>query len=135
MSQLVANLVCDSCTICISGDANVYSFGNSPFGAHGQETRLLVPTVIPTLQNIQSISTGYGHTVCLDYDGNVFTFGNNRWGQLGIGVDKDTLKSTHVPQKVDLPSCIQVSCGYVLYVYLKMVLSIHLVPITMENLE
>ena len=48
--------------------------------------------------------------VCLDNDGNVYTFGNNEYGQLGIG-DKD-LSHTSIPQKVNLPPCKQISCGY-----------------------
>ena len=98
-------------TVCLS-EYNVFSFGSSSTRAHGHEEEdIFPPKIISTLKNITSINCSTGHTACLDNDGNLFIFGSNEYGQLGIGVDKDTLQYTHVPQKIDIPSCIQVSCG------------------------
>ena len=69
------------------------------------------PRMIPSLIHIKSVATIENHSVCLDNDGNVFTFGSNEFGQLGISKDKDRLKSTHFPRKVNLPPCKEVSCG------------------------
>ena len=44
-------------------------------------------------------------------NGNVYTFGNNGKGQLGIGADTDTLRYTHIPQKVEIPPCTKISSG------------------------
>ena len=101
------------CTLCISDDGHVYSFGSNNNGAHGHTiVNVPQPRKLSTLSNIISISCGLIHTVCIDIDGNIFTFGNNKYGQLGIGIDKDILEHTHEPQKVNLPPIKQVSCGY-----------------------
>ena len=112
MSRCVSTIVSGSThTLSLNHDGFVFSFGYSTCEVHGHEKKLVfLPTIIPTLHNIKSITTGT-HTVCLDYDGNVYTFGSNSFGQLGIGVDKDTLLSTHIPQKVNIPPCKEVSCG------------------------
>ena len=103
-------------TMCISAEGNVFSLGFSINGTHGhEETQINVPTLVPTLKKITSIALA-GHVVCLDYDGNVFTFGCNEYGRLGIGGDEDqdnrSLLFTHVPQKINLPPCKEVACGY-----------------------
>jgi len=108
----VSNIVCsDSFTLCLNNDLNVVSFGRSTNGSHGhKEDNVFPPKIISSLNHIISISTFGGHCVCLDNDGNVSTFGSNQYGQLGIG-NRDTLKYTSIPQKVNLPPCIQISCG------------------------
>ena len=122
-------------TLCITNDDKVFSFGFSNYytarGAHGHnEEDVFPPKMIPTLQNIRSVACGEGHSACLSYDGNVFTFGSNEYGQLGTRIegptynpfrfhgseqlgngDGDTPKFTHIPQKVNLPPCAQISCG------------------------
>ena len=109
----VSTIVCGfRCTLCLSTDRNVDSFGVSGYGVHGhKDTHILSPRSIPSLKNIKSVSCYLILSACLDYDGNVYIFGSNNYGQLGIGVDKDTLEYTHIPQKVNLPSCKEVSCG------------------------
>ena len=67
--------------------------------------------MIPSLINILQIDCGYEHIVCVDTDGSVFSFGGNSVGQLGVCGDVRLLNSTHIPQKVDIPPCKQVSCG------------------------
>ena len=108
----VSNIVCSTdFTVCINHDKNVVSFGISDDGAHGHEkSNVFPPKIIPLLNNIKLLSVGEYHCGCLDNDGNVFMFGNNEYGQLGIG-DED-LSHTSVPQKVDLPPCKDVSCGF-----------------------
>ena len=101
----------NSFTLFISNDETVLSLGSSDKGATGHEEEVLSPKQISSLQHIKSVAVGREHSICLDYDGNVFTFGNNQCGQLGIGVDRNTLQQTHVPQKVNLPPCKQISAG------------------------
>ena len=95
----------------ISVDGTVYSIGSSKCGSHGHEESVEEPKMIPNLKHIKSIAVGRSHSVCLDQDGNIFTFGDNSEGALGIGVDRNTLQYTHIPHKVNLPPCIQISCG------------------------
>ena len=99
-------------SLCLSNDGNVFSFGNSSFRAHGHDEALILePKMIPSFKNIKYIDTAVLRSVCLDTEGNVFTFGRNNYGQLGTGVDRETLESTHIPQKVNVPPCKQVCCG------------------------
>ena len=109
----VATIVCSSYySASITHEGGVSSCGTSSLGQHGHHEEQVCPSKkITALQNIVSISVG-SHCACVDIDGNVFTFGSNDRGQLGIGIDKDTLRYTHIPQKVSLPRCSQVSCGY-----------------------
>ena len=97
----VSNIICSSTfTVLINSDQNVISFGGSSKGAHGQkEEYVFHPKIISSLNQITLISAGKNHCACLDNDGNVFTFGGNKYGQLGIGVDKDTLEFTHIHKK------------------------------------
>ena len=101
-------------TLSLSENGNVFSFGNSTCGCLGYEIQNPklngLPKSIPSLENIKSIAAGE-HCVCLDYCGNVYTFGDNEFGQLGIGLDKNTLPFTYIPQKVNLPPCTHISCG------------------------
>ena len=108
----VSTIVCSNeFTVCINNDQNVLSFGRARNSAHGhKEEDVFPPKIISSLNHIISISVGLDHCVCLDNDGNVYTFGGNQYGQLGIG-DKD-LSYTSIPQKVNLPPCTQISCGY-----------------------
>merc|ERR1712137_386368 len=82
----------------------------SKCGAHGhEEDNAFPPKIISSLNHIISISVGDNYCACLDNDGNIFTLGSNYCGKLGIG-DKD-ISHTSIPQKVNLPSCTQISCG------------------------
>ena len=118
-SRIEATIICNDSswtgygyTICISHNREVYSFGKHRKCAHGHKGHVLTPTKIPSLKNITSISCGDHHTVCLDIEGNIFTFGGNMYGQLGIGIDKEELEYTHIPQKVDISPIKQISSGY-----------------------
>ena len=109
----VTNFVCgEKYNLCLSEEGSVFSSGTSNFGAHGYPVNHLIlpPKKISSLKHIISIATGKDHSVCLDIDGNVFTFGSNQFGQLGIGFGDSN--NYCIPQKVNLPSCKQVSCGY-----------------------
>ena len=110
-ARSVSTIVCSgNFTVCINNDQNVTSFGRSKIGAHGHEEEVVFPPkIISSLKNIISISVGEDNCTCLDYDGNVFTFGDNQYGRLGIG---EKILHTSVPQKINLPPCKQISCGY-----------------------
>ena len=99
-------------TLCINHEGDVYSFGSYKDGGHGHPDLFVSPTKIPSLKHIKSISVRGQISICLDSEGNVYTFKSNEYGHLGVGVNGSSLKSTYIPQKVNLPPCIQVSCGY-----------------------
>ena len=88
-------------TVYVTKDGDVFSFGYSFHCAHGHgEKQVFPPKKISTLTNIQSVVCSGEYSTCLDYDGNVYSF--------GVGFDT---KSAHIPQKITLPPCIQISCG------------------------
>merc|ERR1712232_604458 len=103
-----------------------FSLGAGRYGGNGHKGKtVLSPTIIPSLKHIKSVSVGTQHTVCLDHDGNVFSFGKNEYGQLGIGIDdtEDTYgdgvifeynhsPEREIPQKLNLPPCKEISCGF-----------------------
>ena len=107
--HIVPTLVCClECSLSISNEGHVYSFGRHVKGGHGHQEELVkVPKKIPYLKQIQSIDCGLQHTICLDRKGNVFSFGSNQYRQLGLG----NLGHTHVPKIVPLPPIKQISCG------------------------
>jgi len=107
------SLVCSNdYTLCINVDGNVLSCGNSFYGAHeNEEKQVSQLKIISSLTKVNSLSTGLAHSVCVDFEGNIFTFGSNVYGQLEINADRDTLRYTYLPQKVNLPPCKQGSCG------------------------
>ena len=105
------NFICSGKSSFYITAENVFSFGFSNFDEHGhEEDYIFPPKMISNLKNIKSISTGY-HTVCLDNLGNVYTFGANEYGELGVGLDFEALRTTHIPQKIDLPPCREISSG------------------------
>ena len=119
LNRNVPSIVCGhTYTLCLSVDKNIVSFGKSNRCGHGhEEEEVFPPKIIPSLKNIKSIATG-SHCICLDDNGNVFSFGCNHFGQLGVGYNNEELEYTHIPQKVNLPPCKEVSCGFSFSVFL-----------------
>ena len=100
----------NKCTFCISPNNTIYSFGKCDHRSHGHEKiKITIPTEIKNTKNVKMISCGEFHTAYLTYDGEVYTFGSNMSSQLGI---KDNIHDTYIPQKIDIPYCIQILCGY-----------------------
>ena len=98
------------CTITLSNDGKVHSFGYNGEGQLGLGHNDVVsfPTPIPNLPKINMISCGGRFAVCVDEEGFIWTFGKNEYGQLGIGNTTDF----NVPQKIpDIPPVLSVSCG------------------------
>ena len=120
-SRVLSTIVCSDflgfvtmygCTMCISTEGNVHSFGKFVFGGHGfKDEQVFPPKAIPALKNIKSICCGNEHSICLDLNGNVFTFGSNEHGELGIKKDNKTLFFTWEPQKIDINDVREISCG------------------------
>ena len=104
-----SSIVCSKrFTLCINSDGNVVSFGSSKYGSHGHEEHYVFPPkIISSLVNIKSVCAFGFNAACLDYDGCVFTFGSIERPLLNSTISE----FTHEPQKVNLPPCIEISCG------------------------
>lgn len=71
----------------LRADGTVYGFGWNHFGQLGlnhTEYKIYIPTIIPELNNIISVSAGFHHSMVLDKDGQIYVFGDNNAGQLGL---------------------------------------------------
>ena len=97
-------------TICISDSGEVYTFGRNDVGqlGLGHHKQVSIPTLVPTLSKIRSVSCGYRFIVCADEKGIVWSFGDNVYGQLGT----ENTESYNIPQKIlDIPPIQSVACG------------------------
>ena len=97
-------------TITLSNDGTAYSFGGNEkrqLGL-GHKHDVSLPTPIPNLPQINTISCGDYFSVCVDHEGFIWSFGENKYGQLGTG-NKTKFK---VPQRIqNIPPVLSVDCG------------------------
>ena len=117
--------VCVNCSIALSMDGKVFSWGSNQDGKlgdgnSGNANNVNVPVAVKTEgtpmkgKTISQISSGYVHNLALSMDGKVYAWGNNSDGQLGDG----TINNRNVPVAVkttgtdmDGKTIVQVSAG------------------------
>ena len=98
-------------TVTLSNGGTLHSFGYNYLGqlGLGHYNDVSIPTPIPNLPKISTISCGCYFTVCVDCEGFMWSFGGNNYGQLGTG----NTTNFNVPQKIlSIPPVLSVSCGY-----------------------
>ena len=97
--------VCANCSIALSMDGKVFSWGSNQDGGLGNGNStggVNVPVAVKTEgtpmagKTISQISSGGIHNLALSMDGKVYAWGNNSSGQLGDG----TANSSNVPVAV-----------------------------------
>ena len=105
----------------LSGNGNVYSFGNNQYnvlGYNSDNNIVNTPILVDNLENIVKISCGNIHNGCIDDSGNVYTWGYTgnilKWlSYLGISIDGmcgGSISST--PNKVNINEKItDICCG------------------------
>lgn len=116
---------CANCSIALSMDGKVFSWGSNQDGKLGDgnlgnANNVNVPVAVKTEgtpmkgKTISQISSGYVHNLALSMDGKVYAWGNNSDGQLGDG----TINNRNVPVAVkttgtdmDGKTIVQVSAG------------------------
>ena len=116
---------CANCSIALSMDGKVFSWGSNQDGKLGDgnssnANNVNVPVAVKTEgtpmkgKTISQISSGYVHNLALSMDGKVYAWGNNSDGQLGDG----TINNRNVPVAVkttgtdmDGKTIVQVSVG------------------------
>jgi alpha-tubulin suppressor-like RCC1 family protein len=99
-------------SLALDSNEHVWSFGNGGCGCLGLGEGVrnqLRPTLIDTLSEIKSISTGNHFGIVLDHYGSLWSFGVNSNGELGLGDNQKRFS----PCKIEgVPPIVQVSSGY-----------------------
>ena len=80
-------------SIAITHEQQLYGWGEAKLGqlGTGVQREVKTPTHIPVinedgkLENVVSVSAGFGHTACITEHGDLYTWGFNVYGQLGLG--------------------------------------------------
>jgi Bacterial Ig-like domain/Regulator of chromosome condensation (RCC1) repeat len=85
----------------------IYAVGDNTNGELGVGNKdatqgSVVPLQLPGV--LTHVAGGLSHTVARLADGSVYTWGDNLYGQLGQGVDWNTLQGSTTPLKVNLPA-------------------------------
>ena len=98
----------------LRADGRVYAWGYNNYGQVGTGSiseSVRVPTLVPNLTDIVSISAGGNHTLALKQDGTVWAWGSNMSAQLGVNPIFDENSRT-IPTKVlNLTGVIAISAG------------------------
>ena len=113
----LSNIVSAECgfnfSMVLNVNGEVFTFGSNLDGQLGLGINKKIdkntPILIPDLPEIFSISCGSRHAALLDINGNVYTFGCNSEGQLGLGINRNTIRPTII---TFLPEIVSVICGH-----------------------
>jgi len=79
-------------TAAIKTDGTLWTWGNNPYGALGDNTTVNKSSPVTTVAggtNWKQVSGGYGHTAAIKTDGTLWTWGNNFYGGLGDSTTVD----------------------------------------------
>jgi alpha-tubulin suppressor-like RCC1 family protein len=98
-------------SLLLTNNGHVYSFGDNALGQLGignDNDNANIPTLIPELNRIVSVSAGSNFSLILNEYGQVYSVGSNAYGQLGIGTDDDSNVPILIPELNDI---VQISAG------------------------
>ncbi|XP_074531640.1 putative E3 ubiquitin-protein ligase HERC4 [Halichoeres trimaculatus] len=116
-AQIIMAVACgQSHTLAMNDKGQVFSWG---FGSDGQlglnnfDECVRVPRNIKTLSDIQvaQVACGYWHSLALSRGGQVFSWGQNRFGQLGLGINGQSICSPQIIQSLHGVPFAQLSAG------------------------
>jgi alpha-tubulin suppressor-like RCC1 family protein len=99
--------------VMVGSDHKLYSWGDNTFGQLGNGSTSLVsmPTALPSLKHVVSVSAGQYHCIALCSNAELFSWGSNEHGQVGSG--SFSTQQVRNPIKISRPghtiSCI--ACG------------------------
>ena len=94
-------------TVLLDHEGNVWTAGDSFYGANGQNgarCRVFTKCTIDGNPKIVAIAAGSGYSIALDENGNVYATGQNSSGQLGLG----DYTQRNVFTKVTLPEGVKI---------------------------
>ena len=113
----VKQIACGSShTFILKNDGSVWGCGSNEDGELGLNDTTYIDTFTQVTTNINNdvkqISCGQYHTFILKNDGSVWSCGDNNWGQLGLGLNDTTDKTTFTQVTTNINNDVtQIACG------------------------
>lgn len=116
-AQIIEALSCgESHTLALNDKGQVFSWG---LGSDGQlglgnfDECVRVPRNIKSLSDVQiaQVACGYSHSHALSKGGNIFSWGQNRYGQLGLGIQGQSICTPQIIQSLQGIPFAQITAG------------------------
>lgn len=98
---VTAAVTTEHSTCVLTADGDVSCWGDNTNAVLGQQTDRLVgvnlpgsviPIVVPGIDNVTNLYAGGNHLCALQRDGALLCWGDNKYGQLGIGLEEQTVE-------------------------------------------
>ncbi|XP_034407695.1 probable E3 ubiquitin-protein ligase HERC4 isoform X2 [Cyclopterus lumpus] len=116
-AQIILAVSCgESHTLALNDKGQVFSWGlgsDGQLGLHNFEECVRVPRNIKSLSevHIAQVACGYWHSHALSRGGHVFSWGQNQYGQLGLGIDGQSISTPQIIQSLQGIPFNQISAG------------------------
>ncbi|XP_065815564.1 probable E3 ubiquitin-protein ligase HERC4 [Labrus bergylta] len=116
-AQIITVLACgQSHTLAVNDKGQVFSWGSGSDGQVGLnnfDECVRVPRNIRSLSDVQivQVACGFWHSLALSRGGQVFSWGQNRFGQLGLGLNGQSISTPQVIQSLHGVPFAQISAG------------------------
>uniref|UniRef100_A0A7N8WX60 HECT and RLD domain containing E3 ubiquitin protein ligase 4 n=1 Tax=Mastacembelus armatus TaxID=205130 RepID=A0A7N8WX60_9TELE len=116
-AQIIEAVSCgESHTLALNDKGQVFSWGlgsDGQLGLNNFEECVRVPRNIKSLSDVQitQVACGYWHSHALSRGGQVFSWGQNRYGQLGLGINGQSISTPQIIQSLQGIPFAQISAG------------------------
>uniref|UniRef100_A0A8D0AQF6 HECT and RLD domain containing E3 ubiquitin protein ligase 4 n=1 Tax=Sander lucioperca TaxID=283035 RepID=A0A8D0AQF6_SANLU len=116
-AQIILAVSCgESHTLALNDKGLVFSWGqgsDGQLGLNNFEECVRVPRNIKSLSDVQiaQVACGYWHSHALSRGGQVFSWGQNRYGQLGLGINGQSIPTPQIIQSLQGIPFAQISAG------------------------
>lgn len=116
-AQIIVALSCgESHTLALNDKGQVFSWGlgsDGQLGLNNFEECVRVPRNIKSLSDVQiaQVACGYWHSHALSRGGQIFSWGQNRYGQLGLGLNGQSISTPQIIQSLQGIPFAQISAG------------------------
>ncbi|XP_070697614.1 probable E3 ubiquitin-protein ligase HERC4 isoform X1 [Pempheris klunzingeri] len=116
-AQIIVAVSCgESHTLALNDKGQVFSWGlgsDGQLGLNNFEECVRVPRNIKSLSDVQiaQVACGYWHSHALSRGGQVFSWGQNRYGQLGLGINGQSISTPQIIQSLQGIPFAQISAG------------------------
>uniref|UniRef100_A0A8P4KMJ6 HECT domain-containing protein n=1 Tax=Dicentrarchus labrax TaxID=13489 RepID=A0A8P4KMJ6_DICLA len=116
-AQIIVAMSCGGChTLALNDKGQVFSWGlgsDGQLGLNNFEECVRVPRNIKSLSDVQiaQVACGYWHSHALSRGGQVFSWGQNRYGQLGLGLNGQSIPTPQIIQSLQGIPFAQISAG------------------------